>query len=67
MVWRPNFIKKIRKKYQTVKAVGPELTYVHTHARTYKSEFIGSLRSLMTSGEPTNPKESAKMLRFRNV
>ena len=35
-----------------VKAVGPELTYVRTHVRTYESEFIGSFRSLKTSGEP---------------
>ena len=34
VVWRPNFMQKIRKKYQTVKAVGPELTYVRTYART---------------------------------
>ena len=27
-------------------------TDVHTHARTDKSEFIGSFRSLKTSGEP---------------
>ena len=41
-------MQKIRKKYQTVKAVGPELTYIRTH----ESEFIGSFRSLKTSGEP---------------
>ena len=34
VVWRPNFMQKIRKKYQTVKAVGPELTYPRTHERT---------------------------------
>ena len=45
-------MQKIRKKYQTVKAVGPELTYVRTHGRTDESEFIGSFRSLKTSGEP---------------
>ena len=40
VVWRPNFMQKIRKKYQTVKAVGPELTYARTHARTYVREWI---------------------------
>ena len=40
--------KKIRKKYRTVKAVGPE----RTDGRTNGSEFIGSFRSLKTSGEP---------------
>ena len=53
VVWRPNFMQKIRKKYQTVKAVGPERTNGRTDARTYESEFIGSFRSLKTSGEPT--------------
>ena len=56
VVWRPNFMQKIRKKGWTVKAVGPELTYVRTYVRTYgrthESEFIGSFRSLKTSGEP---------------
>ena len=33
VVWRPNFMQKIRKKYQTVKAVGPELTYARTYIR----------------------------------
>ena len=41
-------MQKIRKKYCTVKTVELELTY----ARTYESEFIGSFRSLKTSGEP---------------
>ena len=41
-------MQKIKKKYRTVKAVGPERTY----ERTYESEFIGSFRSLKTSGEP---------------
>ena len=45
-------MQKIQKKYRTVKAVGPEQTYVRTYARTYESEFIGSFRSLKTSGEP---------------
>ena len=45
-------MQKIRKKYQTVKAVGPELPHARTYARTYESEFIGSFRSLKTSGEP---------------
>ena len=44
-------MQKIRKKYWTVKAVGPERTYVRTDGRTYESEFIGSFRSLKTSGE----------------
>ena len=43
---------KIEKKYRTVKAVGPERTYERTYVRTHKSEFIGSFRSLKTSGEP---------------
>ena len=43
---------KNQKKYQAVKAVGPELTHVHTYVRTYESEFIGSFRSLKTSREP---------------
>ena len=47
-------MQKIRKKYQMVKALGPELTYVRTHVRTHESEFIGSFRSLKTSGEPTS-------------
>ena len=29
-------------------------TYVRTHARTHEREFIGSFRSLKTSGEPTS-------------
>ena len=41
-------MQKIRKKHRTVKAVGPE----RTDGRTYESEFIGSFRSLKTSGEP---------------
>ena len=49
-------MQKIRKKYRTVKAVGPERTNVRTNVRTYErpyeSEFIGSFRSLKTSGEP---------------
>ena len=45
-------MQKIRKKYQTVKAVGPERTYERTDARTYESEFIGYFRSLKTPGEP---------------
>ena len=45
-------MQKIRKKYRTVKAVGPERTYERTDGRTYESEFIGSFRSLKTSGEP---------------
>ena len=32
------------QKYRTLKAVGPE--------KTHESEFIGSFRSLKTSGEP---------------
>ena len=39
-------MQKIKKKYRTVKAVGPE----RTHARTHESEFIGSLSD--KSGEP---------------
>ena len=46
-------MQKIKKKYRTVKAVGPERTDVQTNERTYESEFIGSFRSLKTSGEPT--------------
>ena len=49
------FIQKIRKKYRTVKAVGPEpfaRTDGRTDVRTYESEFIGSFRSRKTSGEP---------------
>ena len=34
VVWRPNFVQKIRKKYRMVKAVGPELTHVRTHVPT---------------------------------
>ena len=45
-------MQKIRKKYRTVQAVGPEHTDRRTHARTHESEFIGSFRSLKTSGEP---------------
>ena len=41
-------MQKIRKKYRTVNAVGPE----RTDGRTHESEFIGSFRSLKTSGEP---------------
>ena len=54
-------MQKIRKKYQTVKAVGPELTYLPTYVPTDESEFIGSFRSLKTSGEPTN-KQTNKIL-----
>ena len=43
-------MQKIKKKYRTVKAVGPE----RTDERTYETEFIGSFRSLKTSGEPKN-------------
>ena len=50
-------MQKIKKKYRTVKAVGPEPTNVRTYVRTYKSEFIGSFRSLKTSGEPKNSYE----------
>ena len=46
---------KNKKKYRTVKAVGPERTYELTHARMHESEFIGSFRSLKTSGEPKRP------------
>ena len=45
-------LQKIRKKYRTVKAVGPERTDERTYGRTNGSEFIGSFRSLKTSGEP---------------
>ena len=45
-------MQKFRKKYRTVKAVGPERTYGQTYGRMHKSEFIGSFRSLKTSGEP---------------
>ena len=48
VIWRHNFMQKIRKKYWTVKAVGPE----RTNGRTDESEFIGFFRSLKTSGEP---------------
>ena len=47
-------MQKIRKKYRTVKAVGPERTDGRTYVRTDESEFIGSFRSLRTSGEPKN-------------
>ena len=44
------------EKYWTVKAVGPEQTYVRTYARTneqtHESEFIGSLSD--KSGEQKN-------------
>ena len=52
VVWRPNFMQKIRKKHRTVQAVGPEHTNVRTYGRTHESEFIGSFRSLKTFGEP---------------
>ena len=45
-------MQKIRKKYRTVKAVGPERTDGRTDGRTNESEFIGSFRSLKTSGKP---------------
>ena len=45
-------MQKIKKKNRTVKAVGPEHTHGRTNGRTYESEFIGSFRSLKTSGEP---------------
>ena len=41
-------MQKKEKKYRTVKAIGPEQTDVRMH----ESEFIGSFRSLKTSGEP---------------
>ena len=44
--------EKIRKRYRTVKAVGLERTDARTYVRTNESEFIGSFRSLKTSGEP---------------
>ena len=44
--------KNQKKKYRTVKAVGPEHADGRTHAQTHESEFIGSFRSLKTSGEP---------------
>ena len=47
-------MQKIRKKYRTVKAVGPERTDERTYERTYESEFIGFFRSLKTSGELTS-------------
>ena len=37
-----------------VKAVEPEQTNRRTDGRTDESEFIGSFRSLKTSGEPIN-------------
>ena len=54
---------KIRKKYRTVKAVGPERTDERTYGRTNESEFIGSFRSL---GEPIslNNKNYQKMANF---
>ena len=48
VVRRPNFMQKIRKKYRT--PVGPEQTYGQTLVQTHESEFIGSFRSLKTSG-----------------
>ena len=60
-------MQKIRKKYQMVKAVGPDLTHARTYARTYESEFIGSFRSLKTSGEPKTLKTDnfgQKMAKF---
>ena len=50
-------MQKIRKKYQTVKAVGPELT----HVRTNESEFIGFFRSLKTSGEPKSKADTTSL------
>ena len=44
---------KIRKKYWTIKAVGPERTNGRTYERMHESEFLGSFRRLKTSGEPT--------------
>ena len=45
---------KNKKKYRTAKAVGPERMDGRTDERTDESEFIGSFRSLKTSGEPKN-------------
>ena len=45
-------MQKNRKKYRTVKAVGPGHTAELTDELTYESEIIGSFRSLKTSGEP---------------
>ena len=56
-------MQKIRKKYQTVKAVGPELTHQRTHPRTDESEFIGSFRSLKTSGEPKKMRDRGEIIR----
>ena len=47
-IWRHNFMQKVRKKYWTVKAVGPK----RTDERTYESELLGFFWSLNTSGEP---------------
>ena len=55
-------MQKIRKKYRTVKAVGPERTDVRTDGRTYKSEFIGSLSD--KSGEPKIRKIQSGIWKF---
>ena len=51
VVWRPNFMQKNQKKKSNGQGCSTG-TDVRTYARTYESEFIGSFRSLKTSGEP---------------
>ena len=59
-------MQKIRKKFWTVKAVGPERT--DTYVRTYESEFIGSFRSLKTSGETINPlMDGLNLIQFQAI
>ena len=64
-------MQKIRKKYRTVKAVGPERTYertdVRTDVRTDESEFIGSFRSLKTSGEPKMEAANANAVKMITI
>ena len=51
VIWRHNFMQKNKNKISNGQGCRTG-THGRTYERTYESEFIGSFRSLKTSGEP---------------